>query len=75
MDDRETIIQWTKQERQEEKWKERDRFRRMCCSWPVISMTTIVFGGLAFLMFDPMRGMVCTIVAFVGSVIVVENFS
>lgn len=74
MDD-EMVTPWAKQQKREEKRKARERFWRTCRYWPIISMTTVAFGGLAFLMLDPMRGIICTIVAFIASVIVVEHFS
>ncbi len=72
MDDLKKFIPWAEQE---EKRKARERFRRTCRYWPIISMATIVFGGLSFLMLGSIRGMVFTIVTFVASVIVVEHFS
>jgi hypothetical protein len=75
MDDWENVVQWTKQKRQEEKRKEWEHFKRTCRNWPVISIITVAFGGLAFLMLDPMRGIVCTIIAFIASVVFVEHFS
>ena len=67
MDDLKNFIPWAERE---EKRKARERFRRTCRYWPIISMATIVFGGLSFLMLGSIRGMVFTIVTFVASVIV-----
>ena len=72
----ENVIQWADEQKQrDEERKAKERFRRTCRYWPIISMATVAFGGLAFFAFDPVRGIVCTIVVFIGSVIVVEHFS
>jgi len=70
--DNEKLIQRAKQE---EKREARERLKRTSRYWPVILIATVAIGGLAFLMLDPMRGIVCTIVSFIASVIIVEHFS
>jgi hypothetical protein len=74
-DDWKKVVQWAEREQQEEKRKAREHFKRTCRNWPMIAMATGAVGGLAFLVLDPTRGIICTIMAFVASALVVEHFS
>jgi len=61
-------------EREEQKRKAREHFKRTCRAWPIITTSTVLVGGIAFFAFDATLGIFSAILALIASVLIVEHF-
>lgn len=75
MDDWKKVMRWAAQQQQEEKHETRDYLRRTIRLLPLIAVTTVPFGWLAFVTLDGTLATLCTLGVLVVSCLIAEHLA